>query len=123
MSDSTVLDRNLSIDAVRVTEIAAISAARLMGHGDERAADQAAVEAMHSALNSIIMDGIICIGDGSQGDTEKFYSGDNVGTGIGPKVDVAVVPLEGKSIVTRSQTGTLSYIKAHHDFSQRNIND
>jgi len=110
MSDFVVLDRNLAMEAVRVTETAAISAVRLMGGGDERAADQAAVEAMYSALNSVAMDGIIRIGEGLQDDTEKLYTGESVGTGIGPKVDVAVVPLEGKSIVARGGPNAMSVI-------------
>lgn len=110
MSDLTVLDRNLAMEAVRVTESAAISAVRLMGGGDERAADQAAVEAMHSALNSMAMDGVIRIGEGYQGDTDKLYMGEQVGTGVGPKVDVATVPLEGKSIVARGGPNAMSVI-------------
>ena len=110
MSDLTVLDRNLAMEAVRVTESAAISAVRLMGGGDERAADQAAVESMHSALNSMAMDGVIRIGEGCQGDTDKLYVGEHVGTGVGPKVDVAIVPLEGKSIVARGGPNAMSVI-------------
>jgi len=110
MNDLTVLDRNLAMEAVRVTESAAISAVRLMGGGDERAADQAAVESMHSALNSMAMDGVIRIGEGCQGDTDKLYVGEHVGTGVGPKVDVAIVPLEGKSIVARGGPNAMSVI-------------
>jgi fructose-1,6-bisphosphatase II / sedoheptulose-1,7-bisphosphatase len=110
MCDLIILDRNLAMEAVRVTESAAISAVQLMGGGDERAADQAAVEAMHSALNSMAMDGTVRIGEGLQSDTEKLYTGENVGTGTGLKVDVAVVPLEGKSIVARGGPNAMSVI-------------
>jgi len=110
MSDSFLLDRNLSMEVVRVTEIPAISAFQLMGGGDERAADQAAVVSMHSALNSMVMDGTVRIGEGLQSDTEKLYTGESVGTGIGPKVDVAVLPLEGKSIVARGGPNAMSVI-------------
>ena len=110
MSDSFLLDRNLSMEVVRVTETTAISAFQLMGGGDERAADQAAVVSMHSALNSMVMDGTVRIGEGLQSDTEKLYTGESVGTGIGPKVDVAVLPLEGKSIVARGGPNAMSVI-------------
>lgn len=110
MSDLATVDRNLAMEAVRVTEAAAISAVRLMGGGDERAADQAAVEAMHSALNNMIMDGTVRIGEGAKGDAEKLYTGEHVGSGDGPKVDVAIVPLEGKSIVARGGPNALCVI-------------
>lgn len=110
MSDLTTVDRNLAMEAVRVTESAAISAVRLMGGGDERAADQAAVKAMHAALNNMIMDGVVRIGEGAKGDAEKLYTGERVGSGDGPKVDVAIVPLEGKSIVARGGPNALSVI-------------
>ncbi len=110
MSDLSKVDRNLAMEAVRVTEAAAIAAVRLMGGGDERAADQAAVEAMHGALNNMIMDGTVRIGEGVQSDAEKLFTGERVGTGDGPKVDVAIVPLEGKSIVARGGPNALSVI-------------
>ncbi len=98
------------MEAVRVTEQAAIAAVRLMGGGDERAADQAAVEAMHLALNNMIMDGTVQIGEGQKNEVDKLYAGERVGTGNGPKVDVALVPLEGKSIVARGGPNALSVI-------------
>ncbi len=110
MSDLTGLDRNLAMEAVRVTETAAIAAVRLMGRGDERAADQAAVEAVHAALNNLIMDGTVRIGEGLPGNVDKLYAGEAVGTGDGPKVDVAILPLEGKSIVARGGPNALSVI-------------
>ncbi|NQW01124.1 MAG: class II fructose-bisphosphatase [Rhodospirillales bacterium] len=110
MKDLNAVDRNLAMEAVRITEAAAISAVRLMGRGDERAADQAAVDAMHSALNNMIMDGTVRIGEGIEGEAEKLYTGEPVGSGEGPKVDVAIVPLEGKSIVARGGPNALSVI-------------
>lgn len=110
MSDLLNVDRNLAMEAVRVTESAAISAVRLMGGGDERAADQAAVEAVHSALNNMIMDGTVRIGEGPEGEASKLFTGERVGNGDGPKVDVALVPLEGKSIVARGGPNSLSVI-------------
>lgn len=110
MSDIENVDRNLAMEAVRVTESAAIAAVRLMGGGDERAADEAAVDAMHSALSNMIMDGVIRIGEGAKGDVDKLYTGERIGTGDGPRVDVAIVPLEGKSIVARGGPNALSVI-------------
>lgn len=110
MSDLTGLDRNLAMEAVRVTETAAIAAVRLMGRGDERAADEAAVDAVHVALNNMIMDGTIRIGEGLPGDVDKLFTGESVGTGDGPKVDVAILPLEGKSIVARGGPNAMSVI-------------
>jgi len=110
MSDLTGLDRNLAMEAVRITETAAIAAVRLMGRGDERAADEAAVDAVHKALNNMIMDGTIRIGEGLPGVVKKLFTGESVGTGDGPKVDVAILPLEGKSIVARGGPNAMSVI-------------
>ncbi len=101
MSKDTSTDRHLALESVRVTEAAALAASKFMGGGDEKAADQAAVSAMVKALNRLVLDGTIQIGEGGQEDTESLYVGEKVGTGKGPKVDVALVALEGKSIVAR----------------------
>ena len=107
-TDST--DRNLALETVRVTEAAALAASQFMGGGDEKSADQAAVAAMHKALNRITVDGTVRIGEGQQGETEKLYVGENLGTGEGPKVDIALVALEGTSIVARGGPNALSVI-------------
>jgi len=110
MNAKTNIDRNLAMEAVRVTEAAAIAAVRLMGGGDEKAADQAAVQAMHDALDNMVINGTIRIGEGAQGDVDKLFTGEAVGAGEGPDVDVAVVPLEGKSILARGGPNALSVV-------------
>ncbi len=104
------VDRNLALEAVRVTESAALAAYRHMGQGDEETADRAAVEAMQDALNSLSIDGIISIGEGQDGEVENLYAGQKIGTGDGPHVDVALVPLEGSSIIARGGYNAVSVI-------------
>src|SRR6201999_2972410 len=94
-SFSNVLERNLALEAVRVTEAAALSASRLMGRGDEKAADQAAVDAMRQALNSLNIDGTVVIGEGERDEAPMLYIGEKVGLGDGPAIDVVIVLLEG----------------------------
>ncbi|MDA0306448.1 MAG: class II fructose-bisphosphatase [Proteobacteria bacterium] len=101
MSKDTSVDRNFALESVRVTEAAALAASKYMGGGDEKAADQAACRAMQKALNRLLLDGTIRIGEGGKEETENLYVGEKVGSGDGPKVDVALVALEGKSIVAR----------------------
>jgi len=101
MSKDTSVDRNFALESVRVTEAAALAASKYMGGGDERAADQAACRAMQKALNRLLLDGTIRIGEGGKEETENLYIGEKVGSGDGHKVDVALVALEGKSIVAR----------------------
>jgi fructose-1,6-bisphosphatase II / sedoheptulose-1,7-bisphosphatase len=91
-------DRNLALEAVRVTEAAAIAASRWMGRGDEKSADQAAVDAMRSALNVLDIDGTVVIGEGERDEAPMLYIGERVGTGKGPKLDIALDPLEGTTI-------------------------
>ena len=100
---SDVLDRVLVLEMVRVTEAAAIAASKLIGHGDEKAADAAAVEAMRIALNDLYMDGTIVIGEGERDEAPMLYIGEKVGSAIGkgPKIDIAVDPLEGTTILRR----------------------
>ena len=100
-SFSNVLERNLALEAVRVTEAAALSASRLMGRGDEKAADQAAVDAMRQALNSLNIDGTVVIGEGERDEAPMLYIGEKVGSGEGPKVDIALDPLEGTTITAK----------------------
>jgi len=98
-----------------VTEAAAIAAAHLMGGGDEKSADQAAVKAMHNALNNMVINGTVRIGEGREGEVDRLYSGEKVGSGDGPSVDVAVVPLEGKSILARGGPNALSVVAMAED--------
>jgi fructose-1,6-bisphosphatase II / sedoheptulose-1,7-bisphosphatase len=91
-------DRNLALEAVRVTERAAIASAAWMGRGDEKAADQAAVDAMRQALNVLDIEGTVVIGEGERDEAPMLYIGERVGSGKGPKVDIALDPLEGTTI-------------------------
>ncbi|HET6467265.1 MAG TPA: class II fructose-bisphosphatase [Geminicoccaceae bacterium] len=91
-------DRNLALDSVRVTEAAALACSRLMGRGDEKAADQAAVDAMRQALNVLDIDGTVVIGEGERDEAPMLYIGEKIGTGKGQKVDIALDPLEGTTI-------------------------
>ncbi len=94
MADVGKMDRNLALEAVRVTEAAALAASKLMGRGDEKQADQAAVDAMRSALNTLSIDGTVVIGEGERDEAPMLYIGEKVGSG-GPKIDIALDPLEG----------------------------
>ncbi|MCH7543543.1 MAG: class II fructose-bisphosphatase [Proteobacteria bacterium] len=104
------MDRNLALEAVRVTEAAALSASLLMGRGDEKAADQAAVDAMRKALNSLSIDGTVVIGEGERDEAPMLFIGERVGTGEGPKIDIALDPLEGTTITARGGQNALSVI-------------
>jgi fructose-1,6-bisphosphatase II / sedoheptulose-1,7-bisphosphatase len=104
------MDRNLALEAVRVTEAAALSASRLMGRGDEKAADQAAVDAMRGALNSLAINGTVVIGEGERDEAPMLYIGEKVGTGNGPPIDIALDPLEGTTITAKGGTNALSVI-------------
>jgi fructose-1,6-bisphosphatase II / sedoheptulose-1,7-bisphosphatase len=107
---SSKMDRNLALEAVRVTEAAAIAASRLMGRGDEKAADQAAVDAMRSALNSLHIEGTVRIGEGERDEAPMLYIGEEVGTGNGPKIDIALDPLEGTTITAKGGPNALAVI-------------
>ncbi|HKR20148.1 MAG TPA: class II fructose-bisphosphatase [Stellaceae bacterium] len=104
------MDRNLALEAVRVTEAAALSATRLMGRGDEKAADQAAVDAMRKALNGLAIDGTVVIGEGERDEAPMLYIGEKVGTGQGPKIDIALDPLEGTTITAKGGQNALAVI-------------
>jgi fructose-1,6-bisphosphatase II / sedoheptulose-1,7-bisphosphatase len=99
---STGLDRALVMEAVRVTEVAAIAAWRLAGRGDEKAADQAAVDAMRTALNEVAIDGLIVIGEGERDEAPMLYIGEKVGSGQGPRIDIALDPLEGTTLTAKA---------------------
>ena len=109
-SFSNVLERNLALETVRVTEAAALSASRLMGRGDEKAADQAAVDAMRQALNSLNIQGEVVIGEGERDEAPMLYIGEKVGAGEGPKVDIALDPLEGTTITAKGGPNALAVI-------------
>jgi fructose-1,6-bisphosphatase II / sedoheptulose-1,7-bisphosphatase len=109
---SNVLDRVLVLEMVRVTEAAAISAAKLVGRGDEKAADAAAVEAMRAALNELPIDGTVVIGEGERDEAPMLYIGEKVGTaqGQGPKIDIALDPLEGTTITAKAGPNALAVL-------------
>lgn len=104
------MDRNLALEFVRVTEGAALSSARWMGRGDEKAADHAAVEAMRFSMSSIHFDGTVVIGEGERDEAPMLYIGEKVGTGDGPKLDLALDPLEGTTICAKGGTNAMSVI-------------
>ena len=106
---SSSMDRNLALEAVRVTEWAALAASKLMGRGDEKAADQAAVDAMRTALNSMSIDGEIVIGEGERDEAPMLYIGEKVGAG-GPKIDIALDPLEGTTLTAKGSPNALAVI-------------
>jgi len=103
-----VMDRILSIEIVRVTERAAVSAARLRGRGDEKKADQAAVDAMRRELGKLSIGGTVVIGEGERDEAPMLFIGENVGTGKGPKVDIAVDPLEGTTLCAKNMPGAIA---------------
>lgn len=102
------LDRGLVLDAVRVTEAAAIAAWHLVGRGDEKEADQAAVDAMRNALNELAIDGEIVIGEGERDEAPMLYIGEKVGTGKGPGIDIALDPLEGTTLTAKAMANALA---------------
>jgi len=110
MSVHPVIDRNLAMEAVRVTEAAALAASRWMGKGDEIAADRAAISDMHEALGSLDIDGTVILGEGVEGETDLLFVGESVGNGKGGKVEVALCPLEGASMTARGAHEALSVV-------------
>jgi fructose-1,6-bisphosphatase II / sedoheptulose-1,7-bisphosphatase len=104
------LDRILTLELVRVTERAAVAAARLRGRGDEKAADQVAVDAMRSELNRLPIRGTVVIGEGERDEAPMLYIGEEVGTGEGPGVDIALDPLEGTTICAKNLPNSLAVI-------------
>jgi fructose-1,6-bisphosphatase II / sedoheptulose-1,7-bisphosphatase len=104
------LDRVLSMELGRVTERAAVAAARLRGRGDEKAADQAAVNAMRAELNNLAIDGTVVIGEGERDEAPMLYIGEKVGTGSGPRVDIALDPLEGTTICAKNLPNSIAVI-------------
>src|ERR1700720_2637394 len=103
-----MLERILSIEIVRVTERAAVRAARLRGRGDEKAADQAAVDAMRRELNNLPIDGTVVIGEGEMDEAPMLFIGEKFGTKAGFKVDIAVDPLEGTTLCAKNMPGAIA---------------
>jgi len=103
-----MMERVLSIEIVRVTERAAVNAARLRGRGDEKSADQAAVDAMRRELNNLPIDGTVVIGEGELDEAPMLFIGEKVGTKAGPKVDIAVDPLEGTTLCAKNMSGAIA---------------
>lgn len=101
-------DRNLALEAVRVTEAAALASARWMGKGKEKDADRAAVNAMREALNGLSIDGTVVIGEGERDKAPMLYIGEKVGSGSGPQVDIALDPLEGTTICAKGGVNSLA---------------
>ncbi|HEY8466507.1 MAG TPA: class II fructose-bisphosphatase [Solirubrobacterales bacterium] len=108
--DPSTPDRNLALELVRVTEAAALAAARWVGRGDKEAADQAAVDAMRLLLETVPMDGIVVIGEGEKDEAPMLYNGEAIGDGSPPEVDIAVDPLEGTRLCARGMPSALSVI-------------
>ena len=103
-----MLERILSLEIVRVTERAAVSAARLRGRGNEKAADQAAVDAMRRELNKLPIHGTVVIGEGERDEAPMLFIGEEVGRKTGPKVDIAVDPLEGTTLCAKNMPGAIA---------------
>jgi fructose-1,6-bisphosphatase II / sedoheptulose-1,7-bisphosphatase len=108
VTSQDIIDRILTLELVRVTERAAVAAARLRGRGDEKAADQAAVDAMRRELQRLPIDGTVVIGEGERDEAPMLYIGEKLGTSSGPKVDIAVDPLEGTTLCARDMPGSIA---------------
>ncbi len=113
--EEAYMDRNLALELVRVSEAAALSASLLVGRGDEKAADQAAVNAMRRALNVLDIEGTVVIGEGERDEAPMLYIGEKVGTGKGPKIDIALDPLEGTTICATGGPNALAVIAMAQD--------
>lgn len=122
---SQILDRVLVLEMVRVTEAAAIAASALIGRGDEKAADAAAVEAMRAALNELYMDGTVVIGEGERDEAPMLYIGEKVGMAIGkgPKIDIALDPLEGTTITAKAGPNALAVLAVAEEGNLLNAPD
>ena len=111
MSDTPEFhDRGLSLALARVSEAAALASAKLIGRGDEKAADQAAVNAMRAQLNKLDISGVVVIGEGERDEAPMLYIGEEVGTGTGPAVDIALDPLEGTTLTAKDMPNALTVI-------------
>jgi fructose-1,6-bisphosphatase II len=103
-------DRNLALELVRVTEAAALAAARMTGRGDKEGADQAAVDAMREVLDTVSMDGVVVIGEGEKDEAPMLFNGEHIGDGTPPQVDIAVDPLEGTRLTALGMPSALAVI-------------
>lgn len=124
-SDGHALDRVLVLEMVRVTEAAAVAASQLIGRGDEKAADAAAVEAMRRAFDTLYMDGTVVIGEGERDEAPMLYIGEKVGgaPGKGPKIDIALDPLEGTTITAKAGPNALAVLAAAEEGNLLNAPD
>ncbi len=122
---SQILDRVLVLEMVRVTEAAALAAAKLIGRGDEKAADHAAVEAMRAALNELYMDGTVVIGEGERDEAPMLFIGEKVGSAIGkgPRIDIALDPLEGTTITAKAGPNALAVLAVAEEGNLLNAPD
>ena len=109
MEQAQAPDRNLAMDLARVTEAAALAAARWIGRGDKQAADQAAVDAMRLVLNTVPMDGIVVIGEGEKDEAPMLYNGEEIGAG-GPACDIAVDPVDGTTLTSLGRNNAIAVI-------------
>jgi fructose-1,6-bisphosphatase II len=105
-------DRNLAMDLVRVTEAAALAAARWMGRGDKESADGAAVDAMRLMLGTVSMDGVVVIGEGEKDNAPMLYNGEKIGNGQPPEMDIAVDPIDGTTLTSKGMGGALAVVAA-----------
>jgi fructose-1,6-bisphosphatase II / sedoheptulose-1,7-bisphosphatase len=115
MGQHSGLGRALSLEIVRVTERAAVAAARLRGRGAEKKSDQAAVDAMRRELSGLSIDGTVVIGEGEMDEAPMLFIGEKVGTGSGPKVDIAVDPLEGTTLCAKNMPGAIATLALAED--------
>lgn len=118
------MERNLGMDLVRTTEAAALRSGRWMGRGDKNSADQAAVDAMRMALNSVPMNGIVVIGEGEKDEAPMLYIGERVGNGEGEEIDVAVDPVEGTTLLAEGMPGAIAIVavaERHSFYNWRGI--
>lgn len=104
------IERNLAMELVRVTEAAALSAVRYMGQGDKDLVDQAAVDAMRHTLDGVSMDGVVVIGEGEKDEAPMLYNGEHIGDGSDPKVDIAVDPIDGTTLLSKGLAGAIAVI-------------
>ena len=108
IQEEKIIERILTLELVRVTERAAVASARLRGRGDEKAADQAAVDAMRRELNRLPIDGTVVIGEGERDEAPMLFIGEKLGTRTGPRVDIAVDPLEGTTLCAKDMPGSIA---------------
>lgn len=116
-------DRNLAFELVRVTEAAALAGGRWVGRGEKISADQAAVDAMRLVLNSIDMDGVVVIGEGEKDEAPMLFNGEKLGTGVPPRVDIAVDPIDGTTLTAKGGPGALAVVACAERGSMYNPSD